>query len=326
MTTGSVLKLVQSPSKSKQFYVYYDEWTGVIHNITSSELVESEYPCFLTDDYIVENILKGFENEKNYIVSFDDENELTVVKKSNVLRLRSSEKTLRQITRTKLTTWDIRVKIYTGNNKLLVEINPDSIRRLSSMTFNKQIQIDAENDLSLYVIKHNNPDFFVGKIDVDAQELLESGNNIFDISSFRKHLSLQDIGILTRRCFKNYYVEIVPDSLDVFTQSLVKNRSYVHRRAYKNADKGHITATQTGNIVTFSTTLSNSELTDLGLHEEKLWVYLVGDTPDEFYGSIPINVRDLKTKKYSRIKIDGKLLDFNLLHKKHRLIFTVKES
>lgn len=325
MTSGSVLKLVESQSKS-EYYVYFDEWTGAIYSISRTELEDSDYPHILTDSYIVENILKGFENEKNFIVALTEDNEFDVIKKDNVFRLRSSEKTLRQISRKKTADWDIRIKIYTGNNKMMVEINQESIRRLSSMTFNKTVQIDSDNDLNLYVTKYNNPDIFISKIEVDVQELLENGNNVFDISNFRKHISLQDIGILTRRCFKNYYLEIVPDSLGIVTQSLIKNRSFIHRKSHNNISDGHITANQQGNIVTFRTQLSSSELSDIGLHEEKLWVYLVGETPDAYYGSIPINVRDLKNKKYTRIKIEGSLRDFNILHKKHRLILTVKES
>ena len=297
MTSGSVLKLVESPSVSNEFFVYYDEWTGAIQSITRTELDDSDSPHFLTDSYIVDNILKGFENEKNFIVALNEDNNLEVVKKNNMLRLRSSEKVLHQISQKKITDWDIRVKLYTGNNKLMVEINQQSIRRLSSMTFNNQIKVHDENDLNLYVIKQNMPDYFIDKIEIDVQELLESGNNVFDVSNFRKYISLQDMGLLTRRCFKNYYFEILPDSLDIIQQTLLKNRSYIQRSSYLNMANGHIEAVQHGDIVTFRTKLSNNELTDVGLHEETLWVYPVGDDPDKYYGSIPINIRDLKNKK-----------------------------
>lgn len=324
MTSANVLKLVNSQSES-EFYVYFDEWTGAIISISRSELADSEYPHIVTNNVILDNILHGKENEKHYIVALMDD-EFEVVKKDKTLRLRSSEKILRQISRKKMADWDIRVKIYTGNNKLLVEINQESIRRLSSMTFSNSVQIDSENDLNLYITKYNNPDIFINKIEIDVHELLNTGNNVFDISNFRKHISLQDIGVLTRRCFKNYYLEIIPDSLDIITQSIVKNRSFIHRTAYHDIDTGHIFVKQQGDIVTFETTLSSGELLDVGLHEEFMWVYLIGDTPDEYYGRLPINIRDLKNKKYTRIKVNGNIQDFNILHKKHRLILTVKEN
>ena len=58
MITDNVLKTVTLESK-KQFYVFYDEWTGAIIQIASIEQDTSEYPCLLTDSYLAENILKG---------------------------------------------------------------------------------------------------------------------------------------------------------------------------------------------------------------------------------------------------------------------------
>ena len=323
MITDSVLKTVTLESK-KQFYVFYDEWTGTIIRITSVEMTDSDYPYLLTDSFIAENILKGYENEKDYIVSFDDNNELELVKKDNVVRLRSSETNLHQLSKVKKDDWDIRVLVYAGNNKLVVEVNPLSIRKLSNMTFNKKIIIDDNNDLSLYIVKHNNPDYLIDTIDVDAQELLDNGNVIYDITSIRKHVSLTDLGFLTRRCFKNYYLDIFNSPLNIAQQSLVKNFSYIHRYAEHTHNQGHINITQQGDFLTITTPLSSGELTDIGLHEDKLWVYLVGDTPDEYYGSIPINIRELKTKKKCAIKIQGNIQHYNLLHQKHKVTFSIK--
>ena len=191
-----------------QYYVFYDEWTGGIYFVATVEDIESDYPYIVTNSEIAKSLIQGLVNANDYIVSYDSEDNFTVIEKGNTLRLRSSESTLRQLPKVKLSTWDIRVLVYTENNKLVIEVNPDAIRKLSTMTFNKQIVVDANNDLSLYIIKHNSPDHLIASIDVDAQELLDTGNVIYDISDIRQHISLADIGILTRRCFKNYYTEI----------------------------------------------------------------------------------------------------------------------
>jgi hypothetical protein len=323
MITDSVLKTVTLESK-KQFYVFYDEWTGAIIQIASIEQDDSDNPYLLTDSYLAENILRGYENEKDYIVSFDDTNELTLVKKDNIVRLRSSETNLHQLAKVKKDDWDIRVLVYAANNKLVIEVNPLSIRKLSNMTFNKKIIIDDNNDLSLYIVKHNNPDYLIDTIDVDAQELLDNGNIIYDITSIRKHVSLADLGFLTRRCFKNYYLDVLNSPLNIVQHSLIKNFSYIHRHAVHGHEQGHINLTQKGNFLTFTTLLSSGELTDIGLHEDKLWVYLIGDTPDEYYGSIPINIREIKTKKKCTIKIQGSIQNYNLLHQKHKVTFSIK--
>ena len=319
-----------STSKStKQFYVFYDEWTGAISNITTvldqdADMSESFNPYIISNSDLIEQILKGHKNENDYIVSFNDDNNLSVVEKGNTLRLRSSEKFLHQLPRSKPAEWDIKVAVYAGNSKLAVEVNPEAIRKLSSMTFNKRIVVDDQNDLSLHIVKHNAPDYLIATIQIDAQELLDTGNVIYDISNIRQHVSLSDIGILTRRCFKNYYMEVFNNSLNVVQQSLVKNLSYLNRICEQDLKHSHINIDQQDDIVTFSTTLSSGELADIGLYEDKILLHATGNTPDQYYGSIPINIRDLKTKKKAVVKVKGKLNDYFLWHKKHRVIFSIK--
>ena len=328
MITDNVLKTVTLESK-KQFYVFYDEWTGAISNITTvldqdADMSESFNPYFISNSDLIEQILKGHKNENDYIVSFNDDNNLSVVEKGNTLRLRSSEKFLHQLPRYKPAEWDIKVAVYAGNSKLAVEVNPEAIRKLSSMTFNKRIVVDDQNDLSLHIVKHNAPDYLIATIQIDAQELLDTGNVIYDISNIRQHVSLSDIGILTRRCFKNYYMEVFNNSLNVVQQSLVKNLSYLNRICEQDLKHSHINIDQQDDIVTFSTTLSSGELADIGLYEDKILLHATGNTPDQYYGSIPINIRDLKTKKKAVVKVKGKLNDYFLWHKKHRVIFSIK--
>ena len=133
-----------------QYYVFYDEWTGGIYNVATVEDIESDYPYIVTNNEIAKSLIQGLVNANDYIVSYDSEDNFTVMEKGNTLRLRSSESMLRQLPKVKLSTWDIRVLVYTENNKLVIEVNPDAIRKLSTMTFNKQIVVDANNDLSLY--------------------------------------------------------------------------------------------------------------------------------------------------------------------------------
>ena len=321
-----MLEIVKIQSE-KQFYVFYDEWTGNIINITTQSDESSDHPHLLTDDKNVEQLVKGHLNENDYMVSFDDDNNLAVIKRNNKLRLRSSESNLRQIPRTILSDWDIRVQVYSENNKLVVEVNPEAIRRLSSMTFNKQIIVDDDNDLSLYLIKYNAPDYLIETIAVDAQQLLDNGNIVYDIANIRQHISLTDLGILTRRCFKNYDMQFIPGSLNIIQHSLIKNKSYRQHTAKFNLIHSHIEVEQQGDILWFSTMLSSGELADIGLHEDRIALHITGDTPDDYYGSIPVNIRDLKTKKRSKVIVEADnfdITDYHLWHKKHRVVFSIK--
>lgn len=325
MITDSVIQTVKLESDTV-YYVYYNEWDGSIHSITSTMLEDSELPFIETSDFVAKNIMMGFENEKKYLVTFNtDTHELELKEKDNVLRLRSSETTLIQVPQDNNPSWDIKIRVYLGNSKLQVEINSDSIRRLSNMTFNKSITVSEQSDLTLYITEFNNPDYFIQKIDIDPIELLTEGNVVIDISHIRKYISLKNIGVLTRRCFKNYTLEFISESLSLVQSSLIKNKSYIHRSVYKDLPGAHITLEQqSGGIITYRTKLSSNELNDLGLHEDTMYLNIVGDTPDEYFQRIPLNVRELKNRKRTSIRVEGDLYNFNILHKKHRLVFSIR--
>lgn len=325
MTTENAIQLVKSTSDI-QFFVYYDEWTGDIISVTRTELEIHEHPFIVTTNELAKKIIQGTANEKLYQVAFNEKDEPDIMLRDNVIRLRSSEKKLHHLVKKKMSDWNIRVKLYTGNNKLQLEINPLSVRRLSSMTFNKNISINPENDLTLYVIKHNQPDHFLEKINVDVVELLTTGNIVYDVAPLRKYASLQDIGILTRRCFKNYYLEILPESLSIIQQTLVKNRTFIFNKVVKNSPKSHILIEQRGNHIIFSTELSSTELDDLGLSEDTVWFNLVGKTPDEYYGRLPVNIRDLKHKKLTTLSVDDDISQYNILHKKQNVLFSLRTA
>ena len=56
MTTGVTLEKTESKFSC---YVYYDEWTGSIMNISNTELEDSEYPSFYSKNPILKSIISG---------------------------------------------------------------------------------------------------------------------------------------------------------------------------------------------------------------------------------------------------------------------------
>lgn len=327
MITDSVIQLVKEPSQPTEYYVYYNQWDGNIISVGTGINENLEDPYILTDDEDAKKILMGSANERQFIVVFDGERRL-LTKKSNVLRLRGSEKKFHEITVPKpgqFNYWDIRVHVYQGNNKLQIEVNSDSIRRLSSMTFNKQIAVDKTTDLSLYLCKKHFPDFFIEKIEIDPYELLTEGQITIDISHIRKYISLKDLGVFTRRVFRNYELHEHVGKLSIVQSTLVKNRNFVHNFVLKDLPTAHVfIEQQTGGLITFRTTLSSEELSDLGLYEDTLYFQVVGSSPDEYYHRIPCNIRELKVKKKTSIRVEGDTYGFNLMHKKNRVVFSMR--
>jgi hypothetical protein len=327
VTLEQLIDLIPTTRENtKSYFVFYNEWNGEITHVSRSRPVDNSQVFLETTDIVAKKILKGDINERDYIVAFVDEENLGIIKRDDKLRLRSSEKTLHQISKYYNSEWDIRAKIYTGNNKLLLEINPTSIQKLTRLTFKKELHISTESDLTIYLTKHNNPDFFIEKLDVDPVELLDKGNLLFDISNVVQYLNLNDLGLLTRRCFKNYHVEFIHDSLNILQNTLVKNRNFIIDKAYTNFPHSHLTVTkQQDNIVVTSNT-TVTDLEDVGLLEDQLKLYVVGSTPDEYYGVIIIDVAELKKQGYTQLPINADLKDLNFIYNKHRLIISIEEQ
>lgn len=311
--------------KNLTHYIFYNEWDGEILRVTKT-LPEKVTDAYIkTDNLIAKKLLKGDLNEKDHIVAFVNEEELDVIPRDDKLRLRSSEKTLHQLSREYIHDWDVRAKIYLKNNKLLLEINPASIAKLTRMTFKKELLLNIETDLTLYLTKHNDPNFFIEKLDVNAVELLDKGNILYDLAGIHQFINLTDLGILTRRCFKNYHVEFINESLNVVQNSLIKNRSFIHEKVLRNFPYPHLSIEKEHNTIIVKKNIPNSELEDLGLLEKTLKLYVVGSQPDEYYGQLHIDIEKLKQQGMVDIPIDADLQDVNLLYNKHRLIISIKD-
>lgn len=327
MTLASQIELISPTDVTPpSYFVYYNEWNGEIIRVTRRHLPENKEEYIETNDIIAQKILKGTVNERNYIVAFNDQEELKIIPRDDTLRLRSSEKTLHQISRQWNRDWDIRAKIYTKNSKLLVEINPNSITKLTKMTFKKNLMISKESDLTLYITKHNKPDFFIEKLDIDPVELLDTGNIVFDLNTVNQYINIKDLGLLTRRCFKNYHVEFINDSLNIIQNSLIKNRSYVVEKAYKNFPHSHLSFRNTSKGIAITPNVSVTDLEDVGLLEKKFKIHFVGNNIDEYYGTMEIDTEQLKKTGKFLLPMEADFKDLNILHNKHRLIISIEEE
>jgi len=329
MTLASTVELVQpyNIDTEKKYYVCYNEWNGEIKYV-STQVPDNNREEFLeTTDIIAQKILKGVVNEKEYLVSFIDDENLGIIQRDDKLRLRSSEKTLHQITKEPITDWDIRAKVYLKNNKMLLEINPISIQKLTRLTFKKELHISEESDLTIYLTRHNQPDFFIEQLDVNPVELLDKGNILFDLQSIAQYVPINEIGLLTRRCFKNYHVEFHNDKLNILQNSLIKNRNFIIDKAYRNMPDSHLSVYNKQDHIVIKSNVSMTELEDVGILEPKLNLFVCGQNIDDYKGVIEVNTEVLK--KELEVSLPIKIISFkdlNLLHKKHRLIITIEEE
>ena len=324
MTSPAVTKKRRDSVPTK-YVVHYNSWDGEVQSVGSSKNEHSRHPYVYTESADAGKIIDGTLNPNQFIVSFpsSDTTELVFMPKDNVLRLRSSELSLFQLPKKQQRNWDLRVHIYKQNNMMEVQINPESIQKLTSFTYRKQLEISKDSDLTLYVVQHNNPDHLIDVIELDPIELLTNGSLFFDIAHITKYTSYEDIGFITRRCFKNYYVEMFDSPMIVAQKSLTKFKYNVILKAEQNV-LGHIEIVSTNKGLKAVAKVANNEFHNIGLFEEWLPLHVVGSTPDEYYGTLGVNLQQLQRDGNYVIETDIDIRGREIIHNKPKLVLTTR--
>jgi hypothetical protein len=325
MITKNVIKKQRSHLQNSEYYIYYDGWYGEIINVRRSVDETCNTQFIKSSSEFAYRILTGQENRKKFIVSYDEENNLDIMRKDEILRLRPSDSKLYEIPKSKSKNWDIRARVYTKNSKLLIEINPLSIKKLTQYTFRKQVLINNESDLTLYIIKNNFPDYLIDIVPVDPVELLEHGFIVYDIADISKHVGFSDVSLMTRRCFEHYKLEIINSELVIAQSGFTKNQG-ANVKTVKHHDVGHIELKQTGNKLTVRANITPDEFYDLGLFEEKLPLYIVGETQDHYIDVMYLDVKALrKLQEINYTGVDFNIYDYNFLYKKPKLTIATRK-
>ena len=136
---------VASDRPTPKYHVYYDEWTGEIKNITS-KLKKSDYLNFVTDDNTAAEIMMGILNPKNFLV-MDTTDGPRIVHKNSALKIKKAEDQLSKIQAVPVTVdSDINVIFYMDSWKLEVNINQDTLYKLTGKRFNTKFSKDDNTE------------------------------------------------------------------------------------------------------------------------------------------------------------------------------------
>jgi hypothetical protein len=216
--------------RQRNFYVYFDEWTGDIDTISNRLRDGMKNPYLETADPVVKEIMLGIKNIKKYVVA-ELVDGYQLVERENYLRLKQAENHLSKIGTIKANlNAEINIVFYLVDYKMEVNLSPDLIYKLTGKVNNSQIKIqrDGEYDkIVLYLIEKNNPLNLIETIEIDPIELLENGYKLYDLANLRSTLPLGKVDILTRRIFKSYGLKIKQNYVTV-DYGLAKSRKREH--------------------------------------------------------------------------------------------------
>lgn len=296
--------------KKPKCYVYYNDWTGEIISVGKSLRDDCLAPYIITQNENAFRIINGEINDQNFLIGIDDTGSERLVKKTEYLRLRERENALYLIPKKKKKDWDLRVRLYLKNHKLVFEINRKKMKRLVSQKLRNQIKLNHKIDLDFYLIRQNCPDYLLDSIEIDTGELIKEGVKVFDAD---ESLLFDDISVMTLRQFKNYYFEILDEEFHydqiVFSDDVTHIWKFVGGR--KNP---HLQITQKGKILTIESLVDSEKLDKIGIHEMHMWLYVVGESPDHFIDDFTVDMSKLRIGKIEKYEVDFDIDDVEIMY------------
>ena len=205
--------MLKSAIKEKpipKFYVYYDDWSGEILDITSRPLLQSKYPYILTEDNTAKSIMLGHVNPNKYIVA-DLTNGMTLIPKNDAIRIKKAEDTLSLVPIIGQTvSLDVNLIFYVTDYLLEVNLSQDLIFKMTGSRFKKKF--NAENNVNrsmieFYLIAENNPAYLMETIEIDPVVLFNNGYILIDLSHLKTKIGMREIQVLTKRIFRDYGIK-----------------------------------------------------------------------------------------------------------------------
>lgn len=294
-----------------KYYVYYDEWTGEIINITN-KYKASKNPHLLTEDNTAAGLLMGHLNPKKFIVN-ETPSGIFLMLKQQQLRLKQEEDQLSKISEVSLSVdREINIIKYTNSWKLEVNISNDAVYKMTGRRNNRQFS-KKENvnnsTIYFYITEKNNPLRLIKTIKIDPIDLLNKGYKLFDLSDLQNVIGLNNIDILTRRVFKSYGLKSKENYVSI---------EYLKR---KNSRRNHYNITNINKEAAFYISKSTagwifkSNFDDP--HEFKIYrdlkIYITGITPFDLRDTIVLPVTELGKYNELYVNTDADLLTSKLL-------------
>lgn len=312
MNTEPKLISVIGEKPLPKYYVYYDEWSGEIINVTN-RYKKSEHPHLLTEDNTAAQILLGHINPKKLMVN-ETPSGIYLMEKTQALRIKAEEDQLSKIQEISLTyDREINVIKYINSWKIEINISSDAIYKMTGSRNNRKFS-KKENvnnsTLMFYIIAKDNPLHLVKTIKIDPIDLINKGYKLYDVSDLQNVIGLNDIDVLTRRVFKSYGLKTKESyvSIDYLKR---KNSRRNHYSIHKNtsASTSFSISQSTAGWVFKSNFDDPNELRIYG----NVVFYITGNTPFDLIDRVEIPLSEIGRHQEFYVRTDADLLNSKIL-------------
>jgi len=285
-----------------KYWVYYDECTGEITNVANRKYENIHDPYIITDSNVAAELMMGKLNYKKYVVVELVEG-LELIEKDKALQLKKEEEILSLIPIANPTiSYDVNLILYVSNWLLEVNLNQDTILRLTGKRFNKKFNI-KENSIKtkivLYLIEKTNPLNLYETIEIDPIELINNGYILIDLKELNTKITPYDISFLTRQIFKKYGLKYKEsyDTVDYHSRKRCRRKYTQIKEKSSDWTTFSVSPSTEGWII-------KSNFDDP--HSEKIYkdikIFLFDNTPFEILDKIVIPYEKLGNKQEFLVK------------------------
>ena len=178
-------------------YVYYDEVTGLISEISKNEDNSRSYIKASMEEVV--GFVSGEKSISNYLVAYSyDKKRYILMKKDNIIRLkRKSELVTIPYKMTEQS--DISI-IYYSDNVLEVSLDMSNISPLFQSDFKDEVRFENGTELRIVLKEKDSGNLLVEYV-IDCQELLKSGQMFFKLFD---HIYPDNVEFFTYPMFNTY--------------------------------------------------------------------------------------------------------------------------
>lgn len=295
--------------KQANYYIYYNDWTGEILSVGQSIRNDSVLPYIVVQDENAGYIISGEKNVNDFIVDPSTQDRLIV--KNDYYHLREKENSLFLIPKNKAGEWDIRVRLFKKNHKLLFEINRARIKRIVSKNIGREIKVTGGKTLDFYITRKDRVDYLLETASVDVGELINQGYFLLDMEYVSSYAAYDEISLLTQKQFEFY-------TFDIVDQEYHENDHQIDAKPHiwnvaNGGEDSHLRLSQADSIITVESLVKADRFDNLGIAHKIVPLYIVGESPDNYLDRIDVDLSEIRLGRPEKFRVDFDLSQVNIM-------------